>query len=399
MQRRHLKIFFVLFCIAGSFLIGLMTLFDPSTAPAENRKPAPFPPLRHAYQTPRKFIYAYEAWLSDAIHFRKTFMRTHNTWRAYFNISPQKAVILGKEGWLFYRSEGALEDYRNSELLTETELQQWRLYLLYHHEYAKQHGAHFVFFVAPGKEKLYREFLPDHITQLSSTSRFDQVLSIIKDTPVTVLDLRPTMEQAKQGGQIYNKTDTHWNLVGAYYAYVELLELLQKQFPDLEIKHYARTDFVEVEGKALAGTGVPYDTSLTVALAGVARYRNEKRFLYTHAPTACIEETETAVYDTWRALPGSRKAKQFRVTQCKTGHHRVLMLRDSFADILLPFLSSTFNYTAYFWLPHPWDNASWIYFIDALKPDIILEEMAETYLELVPQPGVDYPADFRPADF
>jgi hypothetical protein len=395
MHRRALQFFFVAACIVGSLYVGLLTLAEPTLSTTENRVLAPFPNPPASPKQLSAFISLYEAWFSDAVHFRQPFMRIFNTYRAHLGISPQKTVLVGKGGWLFFTGEGSLEDYRNSALLTKAELDRWRRYLLYHDQYARQHGALYVFFVVPGKERIYSEFMPDNVTQLSPVTRFDQILAIMKDTPVVILDLRPVLLEAKKTVGVYHKTDTHWNLIGAYYAYTALVELLQQHFPDLHEEQYSPADFIYVRTRKFEAVGLDYDCGLAGALGGVPGYMNEKEPLFMDPATACATPAALPLHETWQQLDEATKNKIFRATHCTTGTHRVLMMRDSFTQHLSPYLSSTFDYIAYLWLSRPWDNFSWTYFIDAIQPDIILDESAERYLNLVPRPGTDYPDDFR----
>lgn len=99
----------------------------------------------------------------------------------------------------------------------------------------------------PIKSTIYPEFLPDYIKP-SEPHRIDKFLTALrkKYPNFPVLDLRPLLKKAKENEIIYHKTDTHWNMRGAHYAYVEIAK-------KLNIKPHLRNDFYDKEDTEFVG--------------------------------------------------------------------------------------------------------------------------------------------------
>ena len=103
-------------------------------------------------------------------------------------------------------------------------------------------GIDFIVVVSPNKESIYPEFLPDDIQQINLKSQMDQLVDYMDQNGQTrIIDLRTLLLDAKNSGQVYNRTDTHWNEPGAYLVYRKMLDSLSGRFPT--VKAYPPQDF------------------------------------------------------------------------------------------------------------------------------------------------------------
>src|SRR5437868_10927629 len=67
------------------------------------------------------------AWFEDHFGFRSTLVRWYGESRLFWlGVSPSSAVVKGRDGWLFYGDDGAVEDYTNETPLSSGELDDWR---------------------------------------------------------------------------------------------------------------------------------------------------------------------------------------------------------------------------------------------------------------------------------
>lgn len=96
--------------------------------------------------------------------------------------------------------------------------------------------------IAADKTSIYPEFLPDFIKISNGEHRIDKFITALKkaapDFPM--LDLRPSLLEAKKQEIIYQKTDTHWNGRGAYTGYAEIMKKLNREY-------VARSEFLDIE--------------------------------------------------------------------------------------------------------------------------------------------------------
>lgn len=174
------------------------------------------------------------AGFEDSFHNKSFLIASFNRLRYGMgnNVFPQ--VLVGKEGWLEYSSDGNLDDYQNV-YSDQDRLQSIYGKLASLNENLKAQDIVLIVVVAPNKSTVYPDKVPDELHKLNDRSRLDLFLELFDqpNSPV-VIDLRPVFAQARQDQQIYYKTDTHWNSFGAYIAYREIMNSAAQTYPDLQ---------------------------------------------------------------------------------------------------------------------------------------------------------------------
>jgi hypothetical protein len=100
--------------------------------------------------------------------------------------------------------------------------------------------------IAPDKSTIYPEYMPDQIKVIGSKSRLDQFVDYMHEYGQTpVIDLRPDLLEASKTEQVYYKTDTHWNLLGAHIAYAKIMSTLSQRYPELVSHPLSEYDVVQ----------------------------------------------------------------------------------------------------------------------------------------------------------
>src|SRR4029453_18224855 len=114
--------------VATIAIPGLATIsgIDRPDAVTENRTLASFPSFRDLASL-RAFPDAFTKYFEDNFSFRTRLVK----WQAAFRfrelrVSPSPAVITGRDGWLFYADDGAVQDFVDATPFTDEQLQQWR---------------------------------------------------------------------------------------------------------------------------------------------------------------------------------------------------------------------------------------------------------------------------------
>jgi hypothetical protein len=386
--RKLIQLLFILACWGGLAMIGIETWLSPTTFTTENRRltPKPDPPPR--VMEAGNYIHQLESWWSDAMHYRQFLVRLSTRLHMALGINPQSEVIVGKNGWLFWSGEHSEEAFRNNRPLTPGEVGAWRSYLLYRQHQAKKHHAKYVFIVIPNKESVYPEFMPDNYTSLSNQTWLDQIINAVRNDNIDIVDLREPLMEAKKHTLIYVPEDTHWNLVGANYAQYAILQHLSKDFPKLNPVFYPLESFHETNSPDFTKLGIESYEGL-VYMLGIDT--NSTQPLFKESIAKCTTPAAIPLPSYWESMEEHQKEHTFRATSCDTASYRVAMYRDSFADSLAPYFSESFRYIAYLWTPRPNDMPTWDYFLDHLKPDIILDELIGRHLLKIPRRGIDYP--------
>lgn len=205
---------------------------------SEKRNLAPKPrfDITHPFDFPKKF----QRYFNDHFAPRSLMIRWSNLLKVkYFKISPVPKVIIGKEGWLFYRSELAgdgntIEDYQGRLLFSPAQLQKIRTNIQYKAEWCRKRGIYFLVVLIPNKETVYSRYLPSHIRKGPQT-RLEQLREYFSRKPgLPVLDITDELLAHKHERQLYYKGGTHWNQYGAYYGYRAIMKRIAQEFPEME---------------------------------------------------------------------------------------------------------------------------------------------------------------------
>ncbi len=180
------------------------------------------------------------------------------------------------------------------------------------------------------------------------TDASDALLSFVRDSMgegTHYLDTVPLLREKYDGGEyVYYKTDHHWTTLGAYYAYTETLRAFGMSDEIIPMDAFARTTATtDFYGTAWSAGGMKFVSpdAMEFWLLG-----NEDEFTVT-ADGKELEGIYSPAYlakkDKYSAfLDGTHNV----VTVTKnTGEARptLLILRDSFASSLAPFLAQHFD--------------------------------------------------------
>lgn len=279
---------------------------------------------------------------------------------AVFQTSAQDSVLLGREGWLFYRE--TVEDYLRTDPLTDRELFCAARTLALLTEYAQTRGASLTFTAAPNKASLYPQYLPYVGTPLEGADDIDRLIPLLEAQGVAYADLFAPFRREDQ--VLYHATDSHWTNWGAALAHDTLMGSLGgsdwspwfTQSWHTENTH--RGDLYEMlypTGEMLEGE-VVFSREFTFRHVRPIRSPEDQRI-----------ETEN---------PG------------KAGN--LLMFRDSFGNTLYPFMAEDFGH-AVFSRSMPYQMA----LLEESGVDTVVIELVERNLNYLVESAPIFPAPER----
>ena len=266
-------------------------------------------------------------------------------------------VLRGSAGYLFLRNDSnrVIDQVTGRRVLSDAELAQWEAFLRGLDDAAQARDVRVVYLVAPNKECVFAEFLPDEVL-VAETRPVRQIQAL-----AARLDLRATrliypLEAMRRAGPqfaTYPKGDSHWSDYGATVALAALYEALG-------LPHGAGTDF-HTEFR---------NADLLSKLGGVCVEQH---------PVLSRQPAAVPVYDNGVLNTGRRR-------ELRAGHgtdaqaQRLLILHDSFGEWLIPPLAERFAHTTAVW------NASLSPdLLDDARPDVIILERAERFLIVPPR--------------
>jgi len=318
-----------------------------------------------------------EAYYDDRFGFRANLVRSYNIFLRNYLKASNGNVVLGKEGWLFYARDVIFPDFFGKSLFSEDELKRLKEGLEHRRALWAQNNTRYLFVVAPNKNTIYPEFLPDYIREHQGRSRLQQLREYLRTTesPLDILDLHEALLADKPKGDLYFRQETHWNGRGHFTAYEAICRALSRWFPEIKPqvmgRDYALRPQPSWEGDEWKLLGVPEEPG---------KYPPE--FL---VPLGTQRAHQLAV----SLPPGITLPRESRLRTLfleGPGQHTALIFHDSFmrtgtldADHVA--LAENFARTLLFWR-YPSDSEIRI-FSDWFHPDVVIEETVERVLPMV----------------
>ena len=318
-------------CFFALLFVPMSRISDDEKSEQENRMLAKFP-TRQSIKTASDFSKQFEAWFNDRFLGRDDFIKIYNFMDYKINNKMEnEKVFNGKENWLFYKLEHSIENYQNAILFSDIQLKKITAYLNEIQAWCEANNKKFYFVIAPDKNKIYGECYYDLPKKRpDSESKTRQLLNYLaRHSKVKAIYLYDVLHAHKKGDLLYYKNDTHWNLLGAYYGYQEIMHTIRQDFSDVPE--------AEIQGFSV----VKHETGdLTRMFAPVMQ---KKDFTEYKSP---IINKQSKCHD----ADGNRRLDI--VCNSPKAKLKLFMQRDSFAGGLIPYLSQSFNKSVFVWHEH-----------------------------------------------
>ena len=309
-----------------------------------------------------------ESYLNDNFSFRTPLLNLYHEIKfSYFKISPHpEKTIVGNDNWFFMAGEEK-EIYEGNKNFSKLELNQFLTEWKYRKKYLDSLNIKTYWVIAPFKHNVYSEKLPFNI-YASKTRRVDQLKGHFKkDLPNLIFDPVPLLIKNKDDRKLFYKMDNHWNYHSGYLTTKKLLEIIKKDFPNIKIENIPNFSWKE----KTVQTGIHY------TVIGIDRLSEVRQTPIINNPMSSKDENYGFKYFKDWAYP-SEFEKRYTNKKIKSGL-KILFIRDSFAEQLIPFVSEVFKESLFIF-------DSWQYglnkpIIEIFKPDIVVFLGLETHLD------------------
>lgn len=160
-----------------------------------------------------------------------------------FKSSPNKKVIMGKDGWLY------LSDFVLGKKVDVLQLESLAGKIADLQAILSDKGIQFLLVLVPDKESVYPEMAPSNLGSFID-KYYSSFTNLLHDAGVYFVDLKPLLLAAKEDLLIYSADDTHWNQYGAFLGFKEIMSFFDIPTPEIEgISTYER----EADLKRMAG--------------------------------------------------------------------------------------------------------------------------------------------------
>lgn len=297
----------------------------------------------------------YETYYNDNIPFRNQLIKFHNSIDYFlFEESSSEIVAVGKDGWLFYcndADENPIEQSLGYWNFTNDQLQKIADNLMATERVLESQNIEFILFIAPNKETIYMDKLPNYYKVKNQYTSTDQLVDyLIQNTDIRIIYPKQDLLSIKEKNPnifLYHKLDTHWNYAGAYIGAKSLAKELKIEMPTLdeillEQNISSSGDLTNMLNITVKNGNIDYDISGINTLNMI----NEKWDFNTEF-----------IYHTIGGDP-----------------RRLFVRRDSFSTALAPSLATQFEYSM--WVHNNNFNQQQIFDYNA---DIFVLELVERY--------------------
>ena len=319
------RIFLIVFGIL--LFVPMLHINQAEFSKKEKRRLAVFPTLITENGINASYGKSFESWFDDRFFLRKQIIHLFDKYRYSLSSDENQKALIGKDDWAFYKGDNSVSNYQNATLLSQDELEKITANLNDIQNFAKQNNQRFVFLIGPDKNKAYGEFFSEKYKKQrpDSESRTVQLLNYLKlHSDVRAVYPLDVINAGKDKGLLYYKDDTHWNDLGAYLAYREMMK-------SLDIKP------VVVSFKQKTRGGGKGDLATMIRLKSSVYSRIEYPTVATPLSGQCKAIGKTTLGNSnFLCTNPNRKGK-------------AIVFRDSFTTAVQPYLAETFNEVKLYW--------------------------------------------------
>lgn len=322
----------------------------------ENRVLATYKPLWNGQKINYNFGRDFEQWFNDRFVSRNLLIGSYSLAQNYINRkSMSDRVFEAKDGWLFYLGDDSASNYQNKNLLSDKCLQNITGYLSELQKWCNKNNKKFYLFLAPDKNKIYGEYYKYfHKIRDDNQSRANQLIAYLKErTDIKVIYPYEFLHKHKKDGLLYYKNDTHWNELGAYWGYNQLITTIAHDFPDINVYKYSNLRKINKK---------------TGDLTNMYPKEIRKEDLQTYFIPELITNFDCKV--------SIAKRIDNTCISAKSKKYKAFLLRDSFMTFLAPYLAQSFKQIELRW--------RYNFTKEDLKKmkesDVLIIEMVERYI-------------------
>ena len=323
-------ILFLAFLLLG--LIANIAAKDRGFSEKENRVLQERPPISVASYFDGRYTAKLETWASDQFVWRDKLISIKTSADLTAGRNESNGVYYGKEHYLM--EDITVPDEERLER-TYTALQAFR---------EKHPKMKMEFLLAPTSANIYKEKLPLFLKTADQDDYINAFFTRTAAMDYKSIDVRPAFALQKDHVQLYYKTDHHWTTDGAFVAYSvfnSAMELKDKtSYEPLVVKN----DF---RGSLASKSGFMNGENDAMSIYLPADSKTYKNSVIVYADT---KEKTTKYYqldnldekDTYTIFGGSNHPLYTMETPVKGGR-RLLVIKDSYANSLVPFLTQRYE--------------------------------------------------------
>lgn len=245
------KIISVIFIFAFTLMLLIPTTFvdfnGGGVSEKENRMLASRPYLSKLGLSPSEFVRKFDDWFSDNVGFREYLIDCYkNTWTKLENnvqyTDGQYVMLIGEQGhhYFAYTDGWMISKFQGKPFVSEEQLQGLVNGLNQAKHYLDERGIPLIVMFCVDKETIYPEFYPKSIKRGPEPIQLDIITDYVTaHTDVDLFTIKDCLFSAKKEFPVFDKVGdvsilSHYNEIGAFFAYQELMKHINVYMPEIE---------------------------------------------------------------------------------------------------------------------------------------------------------------------
>ena len=334
MSKKYSVFLTVLFCgFLGLMVTANALTPDRDFSEVENRALAQRPALSWKAVRSGEFMSNYETYTTDQFAGRDGWTAA----KAYM----EKAVGKQENNGVYFCDDSTL-----ISRFEEPDQKRLENNIKYVSQFAEKAGVPVSFGLIPTQAYVWGDRLPQGAPNYDQSQVYSAVTGALADK-VTLADPLWTTLPAHKDQPIFYRTDHHWTSLGAYYGYAALGQALG--YEPLPLETYTKTTVsTEFYGTVFSSSGVrwvkPDEMDIYVPEEGitVTSHTYDSKGNPVEEPRQLYDESYLAKKDKYSMFLGGQQSLGV-VKTGNTDKPKLLLIRDSYSDSLVPFLTPHFS--------------------------------------------------------
>ncbi|MBQ8983317.1 MAG: hypothetical protein IJ079_06980 [Lachnospiraceae bacterium] len=333
-------IIMVFLTFIGFFGIAYIIVPDREYSELENRYLTTFPELSWERLMSGEFMSDFDSYTADQIYGKDLFVKGNVVYNRMLGIKEINGVLIGRDGYL-------IQDYQAPGSVLNQNLQSIQNFAEAHPE------ADMTLLLAPNVNEIYPEKLPTFAQTYPQSEVIARAEETLDAANLKVVDVTDILTDQKSR-DMYYKTDHHWTTLGAFMAYKELCDASgrpSRHLDDYEMitldtpfygSLYSKAPVTESEGDEITFYRNPLGQyKVTYVNEGIvtdsmydSQYLDRKdKYAVFFGGNYALITIENLVFDGLLATAEEESG---------TDSGEVLILKDSYANALIPFLADDY---------------------------------------------------------
>ena len=317
----------VLLCV----LVINLALPKKSFSEKENRVLASFPSFSMSGFTGGRLETQIEDYANDHFMLRDLWVSFRSNFNRLLGKSEQNGVYLGKDGYLL-ESFAVPDDSFTAGVSDALS------------DFAMGHPSlNMYMLLAPTSVNILKDHLPAFAPEADQDHYIDTIRTNVTSAGMRFIDVRDTF-RSRPDEQLYYRTDHHWTTLGAYYAYNLLAQ--EMQFDASLVTYEKLPASTRFQGTLAAKSGFRqnlYDELDVFLPTDATSYEYVVTYVDDRKKVASFYASEKLATRDKYAMFFDGNHAQVRIYTPAAEDRTLLVIKDSYANSLVPFLSPNYR--------------------------------------------------------